>query len=149
MIIHITLWTKVSHFCYTIKFSKFRWHFGTILTIWRFGDHLLMRINSKVNQIHGQNLIILIHNILMLIKLNIFLLIIQINRLKPFWQRHYLVHKLLNRTTIRFSYSDFVQYEAKLILWSEWTSRSTYLVVANSEYHTILFYLVTLRDDFG
>jgi hypothetical protein len=108
VVVHIALWTKVSLLSNTIELGQFRRHFGTILTIWRLGDQLLMGINREIHQIHREDLIILIHHILVLVELDVFLLVIQVDRLEPLRQRNNVVHELLDGTAVGFTHSNFV-----------------------------------------
>jgi hypothetical protein len=79
MVVHVTLRTKVCLFSYTIEFGQLWWNFATILAVWRLGDQLLMGIDSKIYQVHREDLIVFIYDILMLVQLDIFLLIVQVN----------------------------------------------------------------------
>ena len=76
VVVHIALWTEIRLFSNTIELGQFRRHLGTILTIGRLGDQLLMGINREIHQIHREHLIILIHHILVLVELDVFLLVI-------------------------------------------------------------------------
>lgn len=116
--------------------------------MWRFGNHLLVGVNRKVHQIHRKHLIILIDHILVLVQLYVLLLVVEIYRLKPFWQWNDFVHKLLYWTTIRFPHCHFIQNKTELVLGTEGATCCPYLVVAHCEYHPVLFYLVTLGDYF-
>lgn len=100
MVIHITLWAKVSLFSDTIQLGQLRWHLGAVLTVRSLGDHFLMRVDGEINQIHGQNLVVFIDNVLMLVELNVFVFIVKVNRLEPFRQGHDLSHKFLYRATV-------------------------------------------------
>lgn len=100
MVLDVTLWAEIRLFNDTVKFSQLWRDFATILAIWRFGDHFLVRINGEIDQIHRKNLVVFVYDVLMFVQLDVFLFVIQVNRLEALGQGHDFVHELLNRAAV-------------------------------------------------
>lgn len=76
MIIPVTLRAEISLLSDTIKFGQLWRQFATILAVWGFGDKFLVGVNGKVYKIHGEDLVVFVYDILVFVKLNIFLFIV-------------------------------------------------------------------------
>lgn len=67
-----------------------------------------MGVNREIHQIHRQNLVVLIHHILVLIQFDVLLLVVQVNRLKTLRQGDNVVHELLDGAAVGFTHGDFI-----------------------------------------
>ena len=144
VVVHIALGAEVSLLSDAVKLGELRWYFGAVLAVWGFGNELLMRVNREIHQVHWEDLVVFVHDVLVLVQLDVLLLVVEINRLEAFGKRHDLVHELLDRAAVRFAHCDLVRYETELVLCTEGSAPRAHLVVAHCEYHSVLFNLVTL-----
>ena len=95
MILLIAFHTKMGILSNAIPLSIIRWYFITVFTQWCLALLLLFSINDIVDDINREDLIIFKDNILMPKNLRIFLLVIEIDRLKSLRAIYILINKLI------------------------------------------------------
>lgn len=122
MVLDVTLWAEIRLFNDTVKFSQLWRDFATILAVWRFGDHFLVRINREIDQIHRENLVVFVYDVLMFVQLDVFLLVIQVNRLEALGQGDNFIHELFDWAAVRFANCNLVEDKTELVFCSERTA---------------------------
>lgn len=111
----ITIVTKMSFLCQTIKFGLIGRNLNAILTKRVFCFHLLMSIHNYINEKTRINLIILENDILVCKHLWVLLLLIQINWLKTVRASNFLSLIISQRVAVWFSYRNFGQQESEFL----------------------------------
>ena len=84
----------------------------------------------------------------MLVELDVFLFVVQIDWLESFWKWDDLVHEFFYWATVWFADGDLVKDETEFVLCSEGCSCWAYLVVTYSENHSVFFNFVSFSDNF-
>lgn len=142
MILLITFNTKMSIFSHTIPFSCLGWYFITVFTQWRLALLLLLSIYYIVDNIDRENLIVFKDNILMPKNLRIFILVIEIDRLKSLRAIYILINKLIFPIAIWLTHRYFIHDAANLLFCV------TDSIKAHIEDHTCLVELIAFLTYF-
>ena len=79
VVVNIALGTEISFLSDAVKLGEFRRHLGAVLTVRGFGDELLVSINREIHQVHRQDLVVLVHNVLVLVQLDVLFFVVKIN----------------------------------------------------------------------
>jgi hypothetical protein len=79
VVVNIALRTEVSFFSDAVKLGEFRRHLGAVLTVRGFDNELLVRIDREIHQVHGQDLVVLVNYVLMLVQLDVLFFVVKIN----------------------------------------------------------------------
>jgi hypothetical protein len=79
MVVNIALGTEVSFLSDAVKLGEFRRHLGAVLTVRGFDNELLVRIDREIHQVHGQDLVVLVHDVLVLVQLDVLFFVVKIN----------------------------------------------------------------------